>query len=123
MQLLFRTALAVSAMAITAPVGAWAQAAAGFDGTYGGVSLTASGSGHSCAASSPVPGPLTISGGSAKTAQGQAVFQGTVNAQGALNLHSALGTVMTGKIDQSGNATAGLTTGHDCTYSFAWRKR
>jgi hypothetical protein len=121
--MLFRISLAASAMAIAAPIGAEAQGVASFDGTYAGVSLTASGSGHSCAPRSPVPGPLTISGGNAKTAQGEATFQGSVSAQGGLSLHSALGTLMTGKVDASGAATAGLTTGHDCTYSFTWKKR
>ena len=123
MRTLFRIGLAVSAMALAAPVAARAQAVTNFDGSYGGVSLTASGSGHSCAAASPVPGPLTISAGNARTAQGQAVFQGTVTAQGGLSLHSPMGTLMTGRIDPSGTATAGLTIGQGCTYSFAWKKR
>jgi hypothetical protein len=123
MRTLFRIGLAVSAMTLATPVAAQAQAVTNFDGSYGGVSLTASGSGHSCAAASPVPGPLTISGGTAKTAQGQVVFQGTVNAQGGLTLHSTLGTLMIGRVDPSGNATAGLTIGQGCTYSFAWKKR
>jgi hypothetical protein len=123
MRMLSSVALVAAVMAIAAPISARAQAVARFDGTYAGVSLTTSGSGHSCEASSPVPAPLTISGGNAKTQQGQAVFQGTVSAQGALSLRSALGTVMTGKIDAGGTASAGLNTGHDCTYSFTWKKR
>jgi hypothetical protein len=94
----------------------------GFDGHYGGVSLTASGN-RTCVAASPVPGPLTISGGNANTTQGPSAFQGTVNAQGVLSLHSAMGTPMSGKIDGSGTATAGLTLGSGCTYSFTWKKR
>jgi hypothetical protein len=123
MRALFRIGWAVSAMALAPPVGALAQAVTSYDGNYGGVSLTASGSGHACAAASPVPGPLAISGGNAKTAQGQAVFQGPVNAQGGMSLHSAMGTLMTGKIDASGIATAGLTIGQGCVYSFTWKKR
>ena len=123
MRVLFRIRLAASAMAIAAPIGAQAQGVANFDGNYAGVSLTASGSGHSCAPRSPVPGPLTISASNAKTAQGEATFQGTVSAQGGLSLHSALGTLMTGKVDASGSATAGVTLGQGCTYSFTWKKR
>jgi hypothetical protein len=123
MRTLFRIGLAVSAMALAAPVTARAQAVTNFDGNYGGVSLTASGGSHACTVASPVPGPLTISGGNAKTAQGQAVFQGTVTAQGGLTLHSPLGTLMTGRIDPSGAVTAGMTVGQGCTYSFAWKKR
>jgi hypothetical protein len=123
MGMLLRMALPVAVVVIVAPVCAQAQAVASFDGTYAGVSLTASGSGHSCAAASPVPAPLTITGGNARTQQGQALFQGAVSAQGGLTLHSALGTVMTGKVDAGGAASAGLTTGHDCTYSFTWKKK
>jgi hypothetical protein len=67
MRSFFCTALAVSAMALAAPINALAQAVTSFDGTYAGVSLTTSGNGHSCAAASPVPGPLTISDGNAHT--------------------------------------------------------
>jgi hypothetical protein len=123
MHVLFRTGLAASAMAFAAPTGAHAQGVTSFDGSYAGVSLTASGSGHSCAASSPVPAPLTISGGNATTTQGQYSFQGTVNAQGVLSLKASSGGIMTGKVDAGGGASAAITTSHDCTYSFTWHKR
>ena len=123
MQMLCRISLAASAMAIAAPIGAQAQAVTSFDGSYAGVSLTASGSGHSCAAASPVPAPLTISGGNATTVQGQASFQGTVTAQGVLSMKTGMGSIMTGKVDAGGGASAAVTTSHDCTYSFTWRKR
>jgi|SRR5579872_836442 len=123
MRTLFRTALVLPAIVFAAPTGALAQAAASFDGTYAGVSLMTSGSGHSCAAASPVPGPLMISGGKANSTQGQTVLQGTVSAQGNLTMRTALGTVFTGKVEADGTAHGGLMSGHDCTYTFTWKKR
>jgi hypothetical protein len=71
-----------------------------------------------------VPGPLMISGGNATTKQGDAAYQGSVTAQGALSLHTPSGTLMYGKIDASGSATAGVTVGtRGCTYNFAWKKK
>jgi hypothetical protein len=123
MHRLFRIGLVVSAMALAAPLGAFAQAVTSFDGTYGGVSLTASGSGHACAAASPVPAPLVISGGNVTTTQGQASFSGTVTPDGHMTLHTPLNSMMSGKVDSSGAASAAVTTSHDCTYSFVWKKR
>jgi hypothetical protein len=124
MCMLFRTALVASAMALAGPIGAQAQAVTTFDGTYVGVSMSANGAITSCTVKSPVPAPLTIAGGNATTKQGETNFQGTVNAQGTLQLHAPSGTLMFGKVDASGAATAGVTVGgHSCTYSFAWKKR
>jgi hypothetical protein len=119
--MLFRIAVTIWAIAIAVP--ALAQAVTGFDGQYGGVSLTTNGGSRACVAASPIPGPLTISGGNANTTQGQSVFQGTVSVQGVLSLHTAVGTLMTGKIDGGGTATAGVTVGQSCVYSFTWKKR
>ncbi len=124
MHLLLRTGFVVSAMAIASPLNAFAQAVTIFDGTYAGVSLTTNGTTGMCTVKSPVPGMLTISGGNAKTQQGDEVYQGAVNAQGALQLHSARGTLMYGKVDATGAATAGINIGmHGCTYNFAWKKK
>ena len=51
--MLFRIALTISAIAIAVP--ALAQAVTGFDGHYGGVSLTTNGGTRSCVAASPFP--------------------------------------------------------------------
>jgi hypothetical protein len=124
MRILVHSGFMVSLMALAAPVSAVAQTVTSFDGTYGGVSLSTNNTGVGCTVRSPVPAPLIISGGSAKTQQGEAVYQGTVNAQGKLSLHTPSGTLMSGKIDASGAATAGVTIGgHACTYYFAWKKK
>jgi len=124
MRLFFCTSLAIWAMALAAPVGAQAQAVTSFDGTYVGVLLTTSNSVASCSVKSPVPAALMISGGTATTKQGEASFQGIVNAPGTLQLHRPGGTLMSGKVDTGGTATAGVTVGaRGCTYSFAWKKR
>jgi hypothetical protein len=57
MRTVFRTGFMVSAMALAAPLAAWAQAVTTFDGTYGGVSLTTNGAGETCTVKSPVPDP------------------------------------------------------------------
>jgi hypothetical protein len=123
MRILIRGVFMVSTMALAAPVSAIAQAVTSFDGTYGGVSLTTNGANVACAAKSPVPAPLSISSGNATTKQGDVTYQGTVNAQGTLQLHTPAGTLMYGKVEASGAATAGVTVGHNCTFSFAWKKK
>jgi hypothetical protein len=124
MRILVCSGFVVSVMALVAPAGALAQAVTSFDGTYAGASLSASGATAACSVKSPVPAPLIISGGNARTQQGEAAYQGSVNAQGVLQLHTPAGTLMYGKIDASGAATAGVTVGgHNCTYSFAWKKK
>jgi hypothetical protein len=118
-----RGGFVVSAMALAMPISAQAQAVTSFDGTYAGVSLTTNGGNVACAAKAPVPAPMTISGGNATTKQGDITYQGAVNAQGTLQLHTPAGTLMYGKVEASGAASAGVTVGHNCTFSFAWKKR
>jgi hypothetical protein len=122
MRTLFRTTLVVSAMAMGLPSLAAAQS---FDGTYAGVSLRGSGNSKDCTTSSAAPRPLTIAGGNARVvlgAQGDIVFQGTVNAQGLMTLRSGTGALLAGKIDSAGNAS-GQAGSPACTYSMTWRKQ
>ena len=82
-----RTFLTASAITIALAGGAQAQAVTKFDGTYNGVSNTASGGGRSCAPAIPVPRPLTIKGSGAQWAAGMTgdiAFRGDVTADGAL---------------------------------------
>jgi hypothetical protein len=121
MRTLFRTALVVSAMAMGLPSLAAAQS---FDGTYAGVSLRGTGDSKDCTTSA-VPRPLTIAGGNARVvlgAQGDVVFQGTVNAQGLMTLRSGSGALLAGKVDSAGNAS-GQAGSPTCTYSMIWRKQ
>ena len=110
-------------MAIALP--ALAQAVNGFDGTYAGTSLQASGTAKGCTVSSPIPRPLTISGGVARLAmgaQGDMVFQGTVNAQGMLSMKGNVGGLLTGTVSSTGMAN-GQVSGGLCSYTMAWRKQ
>jgi hypothetical protein len=113
MPALFRICLTVSAMAMGLPGLAAAQSTTAFDGTYLGVSLQGSGSGRSCSPATSAPRPLTLSGGNARVvmgAQGDLVFQGTVDAHGVLTLRSGSGSLLSGRVDPG-------------SYSMTWRKQ
>jgi hypothetical protein len=118
--------LAFSALAMILPASALAQASIAYDGVYAGVSIEGAGQGK-CTTVGPMPRPLTISGGNARTvmgSRGELRYQGTVNAEGMLTLHDDAGTPMTGKIDAGGNATASVPGIKSvCTYHLTWRKR
>jgi hypothetical protein len=114
----------LSAMVIAVP--ALAQSVTTFDGTYNGVSYTASG-GRSCVPPVPVPRPLTIKNGAAQFAgglTGDMVFQGNVAAQGNLTMRSSLGSIFTGKVDPSGKISGGVgSAGGSCNIMGVWQKQ
>jgi hypothetical protein len=114
----FLVCLTISVMASAVP--ATAQSVTAFDGTYNGVSNTASGNTHCMAI--PVPKPLTIKNGAVSWAVGQMIYQGSVTAQGALTMKADNGVHVYGKIDAAGKITAGSTGSTDCTITSVWQK-
>jgi hypothetical protein len=104
-----------------------AQAQAGFDGTYAGVSATFTGAMGSNAnprscPQSFVPAPLSISGGRAQSRWNQQPVEGAVTPQGALTMHIASGGGrFDGQIDPQG-AVRGTYNGF-CSYTVVWQKR
>jgi hypothetical protein len=121
MKLIYRGFLPI---AITIPLTVYAQGVTTYDGTYAGVSLTASGGNRSCSAPAPVPSTLTIRNGAVQFASinPSNPYQGTVTAQGALTARTGLGGVFTGKVE-AGKITGGTTYGGSCALNFVWQKR
>jgi hypothetical protein len=107
---------------LTAVTTALAQSVASFDGTYVGVSATAT---YGCTPPTPVPRPLTIKNGAAQFPgglNGDLIFQGIVTTQGALLLRSTTGTMLSGKVDASGKITGRYGIG-DCLIALIWQKQ
>jgi hypothetical protein len=114
------------------PVAAQAPAptTTAFDGTYVGVSRSflesEAGSSHNRGAGCVLygqPGALTIAGGVPRyngSAQRQATFEGSVNAQGVLVLRTPMGERLDAQIDGRGTVT-GTFTGF-CSYRMVWQK-
>jgi hypothetical protein len=102
-----------------------AQAQAGSDGTYAGVSATFSGTmgtnpnPRSCPQSF-VPAPLSISGGRAQSRWNQQPLEGEVTPQGALTLRGASTGRLDAQIDAQG-AVRGTYNGF-CSYTVVWQK-
>jgi len=97
-----------------------------FDGTYTGVSNTATGTGSACNPSKPIPGPLTIQDGKAHfTGSGLFVaFEGDVSAQGDFSMWNVLAYNLTGKIDTSGRATGSINLGgSSCVLTAVWQRQ
>jgi hypothetical protein len=115
------------AIAMAAPSIAGAQQATPFDGTYQGVSTTASSGGSACVPATPVPRPLTIRNGTAQFDAGMSgttVFQGTVSPQGVLTMRDNLADRLDGKIDASGKATGSVHIGdRNCLLTAVWQKQ
>jgi hypothetical protein len=121
----------IAACMLATPVAAQgpAPATTAFDGTYVGVSRTLEGN---MSASSPTPrgcvpngqpGPLTIAGGVPRyngSTLRQATFEGSVNAQGVLVLHTPYGERLEAQIDGRGTVTGRFTGG--CSYQMVWQK-
>jgi hypothetical protein len=121
----FRTFLAAPAIMIAACGVADAQAVTKFDGTYNGVSNTASGGNRSCVPAIPVPRALTIKNGAAQWATGttgDTTFQGNVTADGSFTARGSNGSIFTGRIDASGKVTGGFNGGGGCTIMSVWQK-
>lgn len=125
MPALFRTWLMASAMTIAQAVPALAQAVTTFDGTYNGVSESASGGGRGCVPPTPVPRTLTIKNGVVQWAGGMTgdrPFQGSVNAQGGVTARSDTAIVFTGNIE-NGKLTGNTNGGGSCTIALVWQKQ
>ena len=99
-----------------------------FDGSYAGVSNTATG-GRSCVAGL-APRPLTIGEGTAVWCAGftgDITFRGTVTPQGDLLMKGSDGAIVTAKIDPSGRITGSQVyavagTG-GCSIIIVWQRR
>ena len=116
--MVFRISLTILAMASALPAAGQAPTAATFNGTYGGISTTASPA-RSCTPAQPAPSTLTIENGVARTAAG---FEGTVTANGDLVLKNSTGISTNGHVDNQGNVTA-TTDIENCTFETLWRKQ
>ena len=106
----------------TAATAALAQSATSFDGTYGGVSATAT---YGCTPPTPVPRPLTVKNGAVQfpaSPNGDLFFQGIVTSQGALLLRSTTGTILSAKVDASGKITGRFGVGN-CDIALIWQKQ
>jgi hypothetical protein len=120
----------IAACMLATPVAAQAPAptTTAFDGTYAGVSRTLEGNSYGdtrtrgCVPNGP-PGPLTIAGGMPQyngSALRQATFEGSVNAQGVLVMHTPTGERLDAQIDGRGTITGRFTGG--CSYRMVWQK-
>ena len=107
-----------------------AQSNSAFDGTYAGVSVTATGAGSACKPFEPIPRPLTIRDGRAQfigdsMATGNIVFEGrVVSPQGDLRMSDMFARNLSGKIDPSGKATGSITIAdYDCVFTAVWQRQ
>jgi hypothetical protein len=127
MRILLCISLSIWATLITLGV-VVAQSTTTFDGSYAGVSNTASG-GRSCVAGL-APRPLTIGQGTAvwySGLTGDVTFRGTVTPQSDLLMKGSDGAVVTAKINPSGRITrsqvyAVAGTG-GCSIISVWQRR
>jgi hypothetical protein len=122
----------IAACMLATPVAAQAPAptTTAFDGTYVGVSRTFEGNIYGdvriqtrgCTPGGQ-PGPLTIAGGVARyngSTVNRITYEGSVNAQGVLVMHSPRSARIDAQIDAHGTVT-GRATG-DCNYQLVWQK-
>jgi len=123
----FRTAVIALTMAL--PSIGVAQSNTAFDGTYAGVSNTATGAGSACNPFESTPRPLTIRNGIARFTggsfgSGDVVFEGSVSPQGDLRMWDMFAHSIIGKIDQSGKATASARVDDTgCVLTAVWQKQ
>ena len=121
---LWTIAACMSATAVAAQ--APAPTTTAFDGTYVGVSRTFEGKADAGASTrncvpNGQPGPLTIAGGVARYSTLRAgTWQGSMNGQGVLVMHSPLGEGFNAQIDGRGTVI-GRFTG-ECSYHMVWQK-
>jgi hypothetical protein len=111
-------------LATVVPLTVHAQSVTTYDGTYRGVSLTASGGDNACVSPAPAPGMLTIRNGAVQFASNNPSdpYVGTVTAQGGLSARRGQGGVFTGKVE-AGRITGGTNYGARCTLMFVWQKQ
>ena len=124
----------IAACMLARPVAAQAPAPAptttAFDGTYVGVSWTLLGTmegnpneTRACTPYNGQPGPLTITGGVARyngSTLRPGTWEGSVNAQGVLVMHTSLGSRLDAQIGGRGTVTARFTG--FCGYQLVWEK-
>jgi hypothetical protein len=118
----------IAACMLATPVAAQAPAPTmtAFDGTYVGVSRTFAGKADAGAPTrncvpNGQPGPLTIASGVARYPTLRAgTWEGSVNAQGVLVMHSRLGERFDAQIDARGTVI-GRFSG-ECGYHMVWQK-
>ncbi len=124
----FRTFCVVS-LTMAVPSIVAAQSNTGFDGTYTGVSNTATGTGPACNTFNPMPGPLTICNGIARFtgggfSTGDLAFDGAVSAQGDLSMWDMFADKVSGKIDPSGRATGSVSVDNTgCVLTAVWQRQ
>ncbi len=105
------------------------QSKTGFDGTYVGVSNTATGTGSACNPYNPMPRPLMIHNGIAQFtgggfSTGNVVFDGDVSAKGDFSMWDMFAHNLTGKIDPSGKATGSVSLGDTgCVLTAVWQRQ
>jgi hypothetical protein len=120
--------LCLVSIAVAVPSIVGAQSPTAFDGTYAGVSNTASGGGN-CSPFAPVPRPLTIRNGVAQFEGGlpgaTVLLQGNVSPQGEFTLKDNLSNMVIGRIDPTGKATASVnfTGSAQCVLAAVWQKQ
>jgi hypothetical protein len=121
----------IATCGLATPVAAQAPAptTTAFDGTYAGVSRTLEGTmdprntRHRGCVRDGQPGPLAIAGGVPQyngSTLRQATFEGSVNAQGVLVLHTPHGERIDAQIDGRGTVT-GRFNGV-CSYKMVWQR-
>jgi hypothetical protein len=124
----FRTFSVISLM-IAVPSIVVAQSNTAFDGTYAGVSVTATGADSACKPFQPKPPPLTIRDGRGQFTAGSfvtgpMVFEGTASPQGDLRMLDMFARNLIGKIDSSGKATGTVTIAdYGCVFIYVWQRQ
>jgi hypothetical protein len=124
MNMVFRTfRLVLLTMAVPSIV--FAQSNTAFDGTYTGVSDTATGGGSECTPITPMPRPLTVRSGVAQYWGGSIdLFEGDVSPQGDFKMVDMVAHILIGKIDASGKATGSVSFGDPgCVLTLVWQKQ
>jgi len=106
-----------------------AQSNTAFDGTYAGVSNSATGTSSDCNPLKSLPGPLTVRNSVARFtggafADGDVVFEGTVSPQGDLKMWDMFAHNINGKIEPSGKASGSVIVGDTgCVLTAVWQKQ
>jgi hypothetical protein len=113
---------AICAMVVLGlPIGAAAQGANAFDGTYRGVSISVEKYGGAVgrcpAPSRPTPANLIIANGVVRGGP----FDGTITPQGVLRMRTERAFVIGGRIDPQGNVRA-QGSGGVCVWNYVWQK-